>query len=260
MSRNTRPIIVGGCHRSTMKDCMVKILNSLSRWLETPQQGASTVPAVGKIRFGDMRRLQPFGADYGFGRGGAIDRYYAESFLQANAEAIRGYALEIQDDKYLRQFGGERVSRRDILDIDPGNTRATVIADLAKADHVPANTYDCIVLAQTLQFIYDLRSVMKHVHRILKPGGTLLLTVPGITRINYRAHGSSWYWSFTEAAVKNLLKEVFLENNMHIEVHGNVLVAASFLYGVGAGEITQEEYDYKDPDYPLVITAKAVKV
>ena len=242
-----------------MKDFILNILNSLIRWLEMPQQGADTVPAVGKIRFGDMRRLKPFGADYGFGRGGPVDRYYIENFLKANAEAIRGYALEIKDDKYIRQFGGERVSRRDILDIYPSNKMATVNADLAKADHVPANTYDCIVLTQTLQFIYDLRSVIKHVHRILKPGGALLLTVPGITRINYKAHGSYWCWSFTEASVKNLLKEVFLEKNINIEVHGNVLVAASFLYGVGAGEITQEEYDYKDPDYQLVITAKAVK-
>ncbi len=242
-----------------MKDGMVKMWHSLRRWLAMPPRGAATVPAVGNIRFGDLRRLQPFDTRYGFGRGGMVDRYYIEHFLQAHAEAIRGHALEINDDKYLRQFGGARVWQRDILDINHSNTMATVIADLAKADHIPANTYDCIVLTQTLQFIYDLRSVIKHVHRMLKPGGTLLLTVPGITRINYKVHASSWCWSFTEASVNKLLQEMFLEKDMHVAVHGNVLVAAAFLYGIGAGELTPEEYAYTDPDYPLVITAKAVK-
>lgn len=223
------------------------------------QNGADPIPAVGQIRFGDMRRLLPFGNDYGYERGGPVDRYYIENFLDKNSSSIKGRALEIKNDSYIKQFGGNRIIERDILDIDAANPLATVIADLSKADHLPSDTYDCIILTQTLQFIYEPRSALKHMHRILKPGGTLLLTVPGITRFKYTEHGYNWYWNFTEASVKNLLKEFFIGEKIKTEFHGNVLVSSAFLYCIGSVELTKEEYDFHDPDFQFIITAKAVK-
>lgn len=37
--------------------------------------------------------------------------------------------------------------------------RARIVADLTRADHVPSDTFDCIIFvrAQTLQMIYDVR-------------------------------------------------------------------------------------------------------
>ena len=223
------------------------------------KQESTYVPAVGEICFGDMRRLKPFADDYGFKRGGPVDRYYINKFLEKNTFDIRDHVLEIKDDGYTKRFGGDRVKHRDILDIDPNNRLATVIADLTKADNVPSNTYDCVILTQVLQFIYDLKAAIRTAHRILKPRGVLLITAPGITRINYKKSGRAWYWSFTEASMQKLLEEVFLRDHIKTEIHGNVLVAASFLYGVGVSELKNEEYDYADPDYQIIITAKAVK-
>ena len=59
------------------------------------------------VRFGDLRRLSPFSRQFGFDRGQPIDRYYVESFLQEHASSIRGRVLEIGDDFYSRQFGGD---------------------------------------------------------------------------------------------------------------------------------------------------------
>jgi hypothetical protein len=40
---------------------------------------------------------------------------------------------------------------------------------------------------------------------------------------------------------------------------GNVLVAAAFLYGMGAGELTEAERHENDPHYPVIVTAAATK-
>src|SRR5437762_272942 len=91
-----------------------------SRW------GDNDAPLVGKINFGDFGRLKPLSNDWGFSRGGPVDRYYIENFLKENADCIRGVALEVKDDNYLRKFGGEQVTRREILDVDSNNPKATV--------------------------------------------------------------------------------------------------------------------------------------
>lgn len=233
--------------------------NRVVRWVRVKRHGAKYVPPVHQIHFGDLRRVKPLSDDFGYQRGGPVDRYYIEKFLARNARLIKGRVLELKDDGYTRKFGGARVTKSDVLDIDPNNPRANIITDLAKADIVPSNTYDCIILTQVLQLIYDLKSVMHHVHRILKPGGVLLVTVPGISHFVYKELGSIWCWCFTEVSVRKLLLEVFPEKDIRTKKHGNVLTSASFLYGIGQHEITKAEFDYQDNDYQTIIEAKAVK-
>src|SRR4051812_46169701 len=131
--------------------------------------------------------LAPFStkpvSDYwGFDRGTPIDRYYVESFLAEHQSDIRGRVLEMQDTRYTDQFG-RGVEQREVLDNNPSNPRATIITDLTAADVVPANSFDCFVLTQTLQFILDVPAALAHVERILRPGGVVLVTVPSVSRI-----------------------------------------------------------------------------
>ncbi len=247
-----------------MKNLVLRILElvipyRLFLWFRTQIQGDAYEPAVGKIDFGDLGRLEPLCNDWGLKRGGAVDRYYIDGFIVRNSHDIKGNVLEIEDGYYGKKLGSDKMTQLDILDIDPNNPMATIIADLTQADDIPSNTYDCIILTQVLQLIYDLKSVVKHVHRILKPGGVLLVTVPGISQVVYKDYRNVWCWSFTEVSVRKLLTEYFLDENVEIERHGNVLTAISFLHGVGIKELTKKAYDFHDPDYQLVITAKAVK-
>ena len=46
---------------------------------------------------------------------------------------------------------------------------------------------------------------------------------------------------------------------MRIETHGNVLAAASFLYGLSSGELTERELDEVDPEFVMLTTARAQK-
>jgi SAM-dependent methyltransferase len=214
---------------------------------------------VGGAAWGDLRRTEPISRDFGFERGGPVDRYYIENFLAANAGDVQGAVLEVKDAEYTRRYGGKRVSRSDVLDIDPDNKDATIIADLNDARSLPDDAYDCIILTQVLMLVYDVRAALRELHRSLKPGGVLLVTVGGITPIDYDGLGDTWYWSFSRAAMLRLMREHFPHEAVEVEAHGNVLAATAFLQGLSYKELTRRELDLKDPMFQINVTARAVK-
>jgi glycosyltransferase involved in cell wall biosynthesis len=217
------------------------------------------VPFPGDLNFGDFNRLMPLSEDFGYSRGGPIDRYYIENFLERESNQIRGRILEIGDNEYTTRYGGERVTRSDILHIDETNGKATFYGDLSNAPQLPDDSFDCIILTQTLHLIYECKNAIKTCYRILKPGGTLLMTVPGISQIDRGEWSENWFWSFTEKAIRRLTAEFFPFENISIESFGNVMTAAAFLYGVGLPEIKKEQLDYHDPQYQLIVTVSARK-
>ncbi|QEC51210.1 glycosyltransferase involved in cell wall biosynthesis [Anseongella ginsenosidimutans] len=204
-------------------------------------------------------RLKPYSTEFGYDRGGPVDRYYIENFLQRQALHIRGSVLEIGDNAYTMRFGGGRVEKSDVLHVDEYHPQATLTGDLSHAPHVPDNSFDCIVLTQTLHLIYHYQDALKTCYRILKPGGKLLLTVPGITSIDHGEWERTWFWSFTARSVTRMLAEVFPPAETAVETHGNVLVASAFLYGLGLPELKREQMDFHDPHYQVIITAVAAK-
>src|SRR5262245_24132765 len=110
--------------------------------------------------WGELRRTTPLSRDWGYERGKPIDRHYIERFLEEHAEDIRGDVLEVQEDAMTHRFGGERVRRHDVLDLDPGNPRAGVVSDLRAAANVPSESYDCIVLTQTIHVVNTLPAAL----------------------------------------------------------------------------------------------------
>ena len=221
----------------------------------------SVRPWVGTVQFGDLRKLAPISRYFGFDRGLPVDRYYVERFLSAHAKDIRGNVLEIGDDRYTRKFGGDRVSRSDVLHAVEGNPQATIVADLARADNLQSNTFDCIILTQTLQYIYDVHAAVRTLHRILRPEGVLLATLPGISQTSWRDM-DRWgeYWRFTNLSTRRLFEEVFSKNHVEVEPFGNVLAAIAFLHGIAAEELRPEELEHRDPDYEVTLAVRARKV
>lgn len=217
-------------------------------------------PPVGWIRFGDLRRLQPVSADYGNSRGLEIDRYYIEKFLAEHAEDIHGRVLEIKHNTYTRRFGQDRVTTSDVLHPVEGNPDATIVADLTNADHLPSDCYDAIIFTQTLQVIYDIRTVVATLYRILKPGGVLLATASGMAQLsldNFDQWGE--YWRFTSLSARLLFEEVFSVGNVTVQPYGNVLSAISFLEGLAAEDLKRLELDARDRRYEVLIAIRAVK-
>jgi SAM-dependent methyltransferase len=211
------------------------------------------------VRWGSLRRLRPLSATGGFDRGQPIDRYYIEGFLQKHRADIRGRVLEVADPGYTRQFGGDRVTRSDVLHAAPGNPQATLVGDLARAETLPEGVFDCIILTQTLMYIFDVRAALATVHRGLKPGGVLLATASGISPI-WRQERDQWgeYWRFTTGSMRRLCEEVF-GGEVRVVAHGNVLAAVAFLHGMAADEVGPQELDYADPDFEVLVTVRVVK-
>lgn len=218
-------------------------------------------PRHGSVEFGMLRRTTPISRVFGYDRGMPIDRYYIESFLARHRLDIRGRVLEIGDPYYTKKFGGDRVTASDALHYVPGSPDATIIADLTCADAIPSNTFDCIILTQTLQMIFDFRAAMRHIHRILKPGGVLLMTSGNISRIARREGTDPWgeYWHFTSQSLRRIFIDFFPEGNTTITVYGNVFSAAAFLYGLAAEELHRNELDNSDPDFEVLNAVRAVK-
>jgi len=206
---------------------------------------------------GTIRRTTPLSEAWGRERGTPVDRYYIEQFLEQNRHLIRGRVLELLNSDYSRRFG-KGVETSDVLDIDPQNPAATFIADLAAADAVPSETFDCFILTQTLQYIFDLPAALNHAHRILRPGGTLLCTVPSVSRIG-RKYLESDFWRFTAASCSRLLRDAFPGGAVDVRSRGNVLVSVAFLMGMAHEELSGRELEVEDAYFPLVITARATR-
>jgi glycosyltransferase involved in cell wall biosynthesis len=222
-------------------------------------KGRERILPVGRVKLGDLRRVTPVSQCFGFDRGLPIDRYYIERFLARHASEIAGRVLEIGDDSYTRRFGGARVTRSDVLHLHRGNPRATIVGDLTDPDVLTAGAFDCIVLTQTLQLIYDVRLAIRQLHRALAPGGAVLVTAPGISQIDRGEWGKTWFWSFTPAALERLFGEVFGPDAVMIERYGNVFAATTFLQGLAVEEIETADLDPIDPAYPVIIALRARK-
>jgi SAM-dependent methyltransferase len=208
--------------------------------------------------FFTLHRTTPLSPIWGFDRGTPIDRYYIERFLEEHRSDIRGRALEVKDIEYITRYG-IGVERSDVLDIDPRNSHATFVADLAAADSIPSNTFDCFILTQTLHLIRDTRAAIDHAYRILRPGGVLLVTVPSISRIVPGPGLKSDYWRFTAASCSALFAEAFGARWVTIRSYGNVLAAIAFLSGMACQELSRRKLEAHDEYFPVIIGVRAVK-
>ena len=164
--------------------------------------------------------------------------------------------MEIDDNFYTKKFG-DNILKSDVLDINKNNAKANIKADLRNAPEINDHAYDCIILTQVLQFIDEYESAIKECRRILKPGGTLLTTLPSISRIDVRAGTKGDYWRFTAASAKYIFEKYF--SKAEVKSWGNVLSGTGFWVGMAQEELSQKELGYNDSDFPVIISVKTTK-
>jgi glycosyltransferase involved in cell wall biosynthesis len=234
--------------------------SAMRGWIGLLTHGTRWRPPAGWVHLGNLRRTTPLSDCFGFDRGKPVDRHYIEGLLSRHAEDVRGRVLEVADAAYTWQFGGERVTRSDVLHARPGNPEATIVGDLCTGEGIPEDAFDCIILTQVLPFVWDVPAAIATAHRALKPGGVLLVTVPGISQIS-RHDAERWgdFWRFTSQSVRRLFGEVFGAAAIDVTTYGNVLAATAFLQGLAAGELRTSELNERDPDYEVIIAVRAVR-
>ncbi len=213
------------------------------------------------VDFGALRTTSPVHRGFGIGRGKYIDRYYIEQFMRAHSNDIKGSVLAVGDEIYTLRFGGNKVTKSDILDIKTANNQnATIIGDLCSGEGLASNKYDCVILTQVLTCIFDVSSAINTTYRVLKPGGVVLATASGISQI--ASHEASYcgdFWRFTDHSLRRLFEAAFPSELVEVEPRGNVLTSIAFLHGLGTQELSKAELDVNDPEYQLCITVRATK-
>jgi SAM-dependent methyltransferase len=235
---------------------------SIRTWLRYRRLGGERFLRQFKsdANLGSLRRTTPVNPRWGEERGQIVDRYYIEKFLSQHENEIRGHVLDFADDAYARKFGGTKANKIDVLDLREGNPHATIIADLARGEQIPSDTFDCILCTQVLQYVYDLHAAIRTLYRILKPGGVLLATAPGIQKIDrVEMETLGEYWRFTNASLRRLFEEVFPAEQVEVNACGNILAAVAFLHGFAVEDLRREDLEYCDPDFQVLITMRGVK-
>jgi SAM-dependent methyltransferase len=141
-----------------------------------------------------------------------------------------------------------------------GSGSTAIIGDLTDSSTLPADAFDCFICAQTLQYTFEVQKAVEGASYLLKPGGVMLATVPGISQISrFDADRYGEYWRFTTDSIARLFKPVFGEN-VEISSFGNVLSATAFLQGVALEDLPEISLlDKADLDYQMIITIVARK-
>lgn len=212
------------------------------------------VPPIGRVQLGDLGRTRPISRHFGYDRGTPIDRYYIEKFLTSHAADIKGRLLEVGDAGYSRRFGSN-VVQQDILHVTDDTGETTIVGDLSQAGTLPSAAFDCMIIVQTLQYIFDLSAALHELWSGLRLGGVALVTLPGVATADNSEF--TQYWSFTEPGALRLFADVFGADNVEVELFGNVFAATCFLQGLAAEEVEPSMLDKTDPRFPTLIAVRA---
>jgi glycosyltransferase involved in cell wall biosynthesis len=255
------------CRHATLNHALGRARQVARRITPRPRQWVwafARLPFVRRFRSMQLRRLRPLGS--GRQVGTPVVRYYWARFLEHHRSEIRGAALEVGTTVTVREYGGHSITRADALDLAGHSPDVSVVADLSRADHVPADQYDCFINQFTMHLIYDLDAALYHSIRMLKPGGVLLVNFPCVDYYFPRGLDMGTgapmfvYWWFTPIQVENLLRRAGLgPTDYTVETFGNLFSRIAYQMNLPAEELARHELEHVDPGHPLLICVRAVK-
>ena len=200
--------------------------------------------------------LIPYSRRFGEERGTPVDRYYIDNFIESNKNKVRGNVMEIGDDSYTKRFGSNVDNSYVLHALGLGDN--AIKGDLVSGEGLNTEFLDCFICTQTIQMIYDVDRAVKNMYCSLKPGGSALVTLHGISQLSM-ADYDRWgeYWRFTKKSAEILFNKYFDE--VLVSSYGNVKTVTAHLYGLCKEDLSGEDYNYNDEQYQLIITVLATK-
>lgn len=192
-------------------------------------------------------------ASRAFGRefGNPIDRYYIDDFLSRNSSNIHGDVFEISENTYTKKYG-QNVETSNVIHVSGWG--GSIKGNLETGEGIVSNSADCLICTQTIQCIYRIKDVARNIYRMLKPGGSALITAHGNSPLSmgdYLKWGE--YWRFTDKSLKNILIDGgFSQEKIEIKSYGNVKTVICFMYGLSQEHLNKEDFEYNDKQFPLI--------
>lgn len=205
------------------------------------------------LDFGDLKRFEPFCENWGTSRGGPIDRFYIDAFLKRELRRLHGRFLECGGDRYRRLVPPKNVMMYDVVDLDPSVSHVTICCDIQHLGRIATNSYDVVICTQVLQYVENPDRAVSELHRVLKLGGQLFLSVPFIEKDYTRMEDK---WRFTRKSVQSLLAPF---RRCQVITKGNLFSSVCYLLGLGQADVSLAELNREDKQFYQLVLAKARK-
>src|SRR3989344_169049 len=154
----------------------------------------------------------------------SVRRHFIDNFFFSKSNLYSGKIIDI---------GGKKKNKRGLFDISKfgtevtyvnidGSTEPDIIAD-ASSIPLPDETFDLAIIAELLEHVPDPVAVLREAHRLIKPGGKILVTIPFMVGI----HGDPQDFArYTPTFLEKASREAGF-NGVEIETHGTIFAVAA---------------------------------
>lgn len=154
----------------------------------------------------------------------SVRRRYLDRDLTAESRSFQGRVLEIGAGRAGRrgQFRppAEGITTWVFVDRDAAR-RPHVCGDVTRLP-IQSAVFDTIVCLEVLEYVWAPHEALTEMQRLLRPGGTLMLSTPFFHRVD----APDDYWRFTEPGLRRLLREAGFDV-VRLVAQGGALAAAA---------------------------------
>jgi len=174
--------------------------------------------------------------------------------LYRNKYAIVNSISQMETDPVSRYFGAERGTPIDRYYVNATSDNITFNGNLETGEGIKSEIADCFILTQTLMYIFDVKAAAHNIEKLLKKGGTALITCSGISQNSVRCMDNyGCYFNFNAKAIERMFED---EKNMKVVntgSFGNVKTVSAHINGLCFEDLSESDFIPNDQYYPLIV-------